>query len=98
MDARRYQSRSVGSLSLSRRVHRWNQGNLCSSCCTNSGSGHASANLRIYLRFLGEKPFTIREGRLEVMGKAVGDLGAPALFALLVEDVAPELPIELHDL
>lgn len=33
------------------------QGNWATSCCTIAGSGHASANARMYLRFRAERPF-----------------------------------------
>lgn len=36
-----YQSRCAVSLTLSRKVQRWNHGNCAARCCTNSRSGHA---------------------------------------------------------
>ena len=50
------------------------------------------------LEVSGREALHLGEGRLQIVGQAVGDLRAPPFPALLVEDVAPEMPIELHDL
>ena len=60
MVARMYHSRSAGLFTLSKMTQLWNQGICAATCCTICSSGHASANVLIYLRLRGEKPFISR--------------------------------------
>lgn len=55
----------------------WAQGRTCSSCCTFSGSGQATANARMYCRLRGENPAGVTGVYRTGDGK---ELGTYAIF------------------
>jgi hypothetical protein len=76
----------------------WPQGNRPTACWTISISGQAPAKARMYIRLAREKPFMSGKAVRRSCASRSITLAPQPCAALPLQDVAPDLPVQQHQL